>query len=149
MTVRVWSPTAGTPIRLKVEDATDPTKSVETEANTTTAMAWETLVFDFSNEAVNTEPIDFTFTYDKVSIFFNFGTDGATAGEQTYYFDDIMFFTPPPLDQIDLPVTFEDPMVDYTVIDFGNNISQLVVDPTNPHADFAKSRKHSRRYDLC
>ena len=28
-------------------------------------------------------------TYDKVSIFFNFDTDGATAGEKTYFFDDV------------------------------------------------------------
>jgi len=48
MTVRVWSPDAGIPVRLKVEDKTDDTKSVETEAMTTMAMAWETLEFDFS-----------------------------------------------------------------------------------------------------
>ncbi|MEM8906775.1 MAG: hypothetical protein AAGD05_02915, partial [Bacteroidota bacterium] len=35
MTVRVWSPDAGIPIRLKVENAGDPTISVETEALTT------------------------------------------------------------------------------------------------------------------
>jgi hypothetical protein len=29
--------------------------------------------------------------YDKASIFFNFGTDGAVAGEKTYYFDDVLF----------------------------------------------------------
>ena len=28
------------------------------------------------------------------SIFFNFGTDGATAGEQTYYFDDVQMVLP-------------------------------------------------------
>ncbi|MFT7163885.1 MAG: gliding motility-associated-like protein, partial [Flavobacterium sp.] len=31
------------------------------------------------------------FVYDKASIFFNFGTTGATAGEKTYYFDDVAF----------------------------------------------------------
>ncbi|MCB9051624.1 MAG: fasciclin domain-containing protein [Lewinellaceae bacterium] len=91
MTVRVWSPDAGTPIRLKVEDATDPGISVETEATTTVAMAWETLEFDFSNEAANTAPINFANTYDKISIFFNFGTTGADAGEKTYYWDDVEF----------------------------------------------------------
>ena len=34
MTARVWSPTAGIPVRMKVEDAADGTKSVETEATT-------------------------------------------------------------------------------------------------------------------
>ncbi len=51
MTVRVYSPKAGIPVRLKVEDAADPTRSVETEALTTVANAWETLTFDFSKQA--------------------------------------------------------------------------------------------------
>jgi hypothetical protein len=89
MTVRVYSPDAGIPVRLKVEDAADPARSVETEATTTTSGAWETLTFDFANQAAGTAAFDATYTYNKVSIFFNFGTDGATAGEKTYYFDDI------------------------------------------------------------
>ena len=28
-------------------------------------------------------------TYDLATIFFNFGTTGATAGAKTYYFDDV------------------------------------------------------------
>jgi uncharacterized surface protein with fasciclin (FAS1) repeats len=91
MKVRVWSPDAGIQVRLKVEAANDPTISVETEATTTVAEQWETLEFDFSNEATGTATINVANTYNKVSIFFNFGTDGATAGEKTYYFDDIQF----------------------------------------------------------
>lgn len=94
MTVDVWSPQAGIPIRLKVEDAGDPTISVETEATITAAMAWETLSFDFSNEATGTAPINFANTYNKASIFFNFGTTGAQAGEQTFYWDNIFFGSP-------------------------------------------------------
>jgi hypothetical protein len=91
MTVRVYSPAAGIPVRLKVEDNGDPTKSVETEALTTAPDTWETLTFDFSNEADGTAALDLSFTYDKISIFFNFGTDGATAGEATYLWDDVAF----------------------------------------------------------
>jgi hypothetical protein len=91
MSVRVWSPTADTPIRLKVEDANDPTISVETETNTTVAEEWETLVFDFSNEAPGTAELNLASNYNKASIFFNFGTTGAEAGEQTYYWDDVEF----------------------------------------------------------
>jgi len=29
--------------------------------------------------------------YNMASIFFNFGTEGATAGEKSYYFDDVKF----------------------------------------------------------
>ena len=105
MSVRVWSPDAGIPVRLKVEDHTDPAISVETEALTTVAGQWETLVFDFANEASGTAAINFANTYNKASIFFNFGTDGATAGSKTYYFDDLIFSAPPPSG--DLVITAE------------------------------------------
>jgi len=88
---RVWSPDANVPIRLKVEDASAPTISVETEAMVTTAATWEWLTFDLSMEASGTAAINYANTYDKLSIFPNFGTDGATAGAKTYYVDDIEF----------------------------------------------------------
>ena len=91
MTVRVWSPDAGIQVRLKAEDAGDPAKSVETEATTTAASPWETLEFNFGNLAAGTAPLNLANTYDKVSIFFNFGAPGATAGEKTYYWDDVAF----------------------------------------------------------
>ena len=91
MSVRIWSPTAGTPIRLKVEDSNDVTITVETETNTTIAMDWETILFDFSNEAPGTAELNLANNYNKASIFFNFGTTGAVAGEQTYYWDDMEF----------------------------------------------------------
>ena len=91
MMVRVWSPDAGIQVRLKVEDAADPTRSVETEATTTVANAWETLTFDFANQAAGTAALNLAFTYNKASIFFNFGVTGATAGAKTYYFDDVAF----------------------------------------------------------
>ncbi len=132
LTVRVWSPDAGTPVRLKVEDANNPTISVETEDTTTVASAWDTLEFDFSNQVVGA-PLDLTQTYDKVTIFFNFGTDGATAGTKTYYWDDVEFAAPAGKAKPDLPITFEDTAtVDYDLADFGGNASQLIVDPTDP-----------------
>jgi len=95
MTVKVWSPEAGTPIRLKVEDSDDPTHTCETETNTTVSGGWETLEFDFTNQAPGTEllsiGLDMGWTYNMASIFFNFGTEGAVAGEETYYFDDVQF----------------------------------------------------------
>ncbi len=54
MSVRVWSPDAGIQVRLKAEDASDPTRSVETEATVTTAAGWQTLTFDFANQAAGT-----------------------------------------------------------------------------------------------
>jgi hypothetical protein len=91
MSVRVYAPGAGIRVRLKVEDHTDGTRSVETEATTTTAGAWETLLFDFSTPASGTPALDLTRTYDRASIFFDFGVAGSTAGVKTYYFDDLRF----------------------------------------------------------
>ena len=99
MTVRVWSPDSGTPIRLKVEDFNDPTHTCETETNTTVSGGWETIIFDFNNQAPGTELLSiglgFGWTYNMASIFFNFGTEGVVAGEKTYYFDDVWFGFPP------------------------------------------------------
>ena len=89
LSVRVWTPAAGTVVRLKVEDNSDATVSVETEATSTVGMMYETLVFDFANEAAGTSEINFGSTYDQLAIFFDFGTAGEAGG--TYYFDDIAF----------------------------------------------------------
>ena len=91
LTMRVYSPDAGIPVRMKVEDPNDPTKSVETEDVTATANGWETLEFNFANQAPGTAGINYAFTYQKLSVFFNFGTPGAVAGEKTYFCDDIVF----------------------------------------------------------
>ena len=91
MSVRVYSPDAGIPVRLKAENAAVGSISVETEAMTTMADAWEILSFDFSNPVASTPALDPSQSYEKVSIFFNFGTDGNTAGDKTYLWDDIQF----------------------------------------------------------
>ena len=95
MTVKVWSPTAGTPIRLKVEDHKDPTHTCETQTNTTLDGEWEIIEFDFNNQATGTEllsiGLQMGWTYNMASIFFNFGTEGSAAGETTYYFDEVKF----------------------------------------------------------
>ena len=57
MTVRVyslWHPH----VRLKVENAADPTITVETEATVTVADQWETLTFDFAQPAAGTAPFN-------------------------------------------------------------------------------------------
>jgi hypothetical protein len=98
LTARVWSPAAGVPVRLKVENASDPSKSIETEATTTTANTWQTLNFNFANPVAGTAAFNAATTYNKVSVFFNFGTGGAATGARTYYLDDLAFrgsnFTP-------------------------------------------------------
>ncbi|MFT6129991.1 MAG: hypothetical protein ACJATN_001716 [Neolewinella sp.] len=141
MSVRVWSPTAGTPILLKVESKDDPTISVETLTNTTVAGGWDVLVFDFSTEAPGTAALDLGRVYDKASVFFNFGTMPTEAA--TYYWDDVFFVDGPGGDdsQMDLPVTFEEEGIDYGVVDFGGNESMIVADPEDATNTVVQSTK--------
>ncbi|MFN5794548.1 MAG: T9SS type A sorting domain-containing protein, partial [Bacteroidota bacterium] len=92
MQVRVYSPDANVPVRLKAEVHGQPTQSVETQTLTTVANNWETLIFDFDVPAQGTAAFNPSFAYDMASIFFNFGTTGAVAGEKIYYFDDVAIF---------------------------------------------------------
>lgn len=96
MSLRVWSPDAGIPVRLKVENADDDKKSVETEALTTVAGGWQTLVFNFASPVAGTAALNLATTYNKASVFFDFGRAGSG---KTYYFDDLAFvsgaITPP------------------------------------------------------
>lgn len=91
ITVRVWSPAANVPVRLKVENAADPGKSVETEATVTAANTWQTLTFNFANPVAGTAALDLSATYNRASIFFNFGTPGAATGARTYFFEDLSY----------------------------------------------------------
>jgi len=85
VTMRVWSPEAGTKVLLKLETLDNPpeggTKFVEVEAFTTAAKSWQTLSFDFSNA-------DHDLSLAKASVFFDFGQTGTG---QTFYFDNVSF----------------------------------------------------------
>lgn len=102
MTLRVYSPAAGVRVRLKVENSANPGVSCETDAVTTRAGAWETLTFDFASPAKNppvtggaTAALDLAQTYNKVSIFMDFGLGNGGSGplpaDRVYYADDIVF----------------------------------------------------------
>jgi hypothetical protein len=148
MNIKVWSPDAGIPVRLKVEDYTDGTKSVETEATTTVAGAWETLTFDFANQATGTAAINLAYNYNKASIFFNFGTTGAVAGEKTYYFDDVKFGAPAAVSTSPvLPLDFESTTLNYTFTDFGGGAVTKIANPqmngTNTSANVGRMVKNA------
>jgi hypothetical protein len=134
MSVRVYSPAVGEPVRLKVENAGDPTQSCEVELTTTTALAWETLIFDFApgNEVPGTAALNLAFIFNKANIFFDFNSaDGA---DQTYLWDDVEFIGGggTGLTLIDLPITFDDTTVVYSFADFGGSVTTLASDPVDP-----------------
>ncbi len=102
MTVRVYSPAVGVRVRLKVENAANGGISVETDAITTAAGAWETLSFNFANPGTNppvgggaTAPLNLANTYNKASLFFDFGLGNGGSGplpaDRIYFFDDLSF----------------------------------------------------------
>jgi len=101
MTLRVYleTPAAGVKVRLKVEDQSDVGATTEVDALTTGASGWQTLTFDFANEASNngnaTRLLNLADTHNKISVFFNFGVDGESGGGGTYYFDDLKFIETP------------------------------------------------------
>jgi hypothetical protein len=95
--MRVYSPQAGIPVRVKVEESGNGAHSVETEAYTTLVNTWETLTFDFNFQVNGTPAFNAAYNYNKLNVFYNFGTDGATAGSRTYYCDDIQLGSINPL----------------------------------------------------
>ncbi len=70
ISVKTWSPTAGTLVKLKLENSADPeNESFEVDLNTTVMNSWEELVYDFSAAPA--------FNYDRIVIFFDFGSTGS------------------------------------------------------------------------
>lgn len=129
MSIRVYSPAAGIHVRLKIEDHNDNTRSVETEAITSAANAWETLVFDFNNQAAGTAAFNSSYTYDKASVFFDFNVAG---NGKVFYWDDVMMAAAAPSSSsLGLPLDFQSATLNYTFTNFdGGNVTVV----NNPDA---------------
>jgi hypothetical protein len=122
MSVRVYSPAAGIPVLLKAEDKANSTRSVETQVLTTVANAWETLVFDFTNNSSGTPALNLSYTYNMVSIFFDFNNAGSG---KIFYWDDATFVTAAPA-TLSLPLTFESSTLNYAWTNFdGGNVTVI------------------------
>lgn len=89
VTLRVLSPAVGQKIRMKFETASDATKTIEVDATTTKANEWETLTFDFTTVAAGTAAYSSANTYNKVSVFPNFGV--SPTADASYYFDELSY----------------------------------------------------------
>lgn len=76
ISVRTWSPKSGITVKVKLENA-DASVTHEADMTTTTANAWEELIYDFS-AAPQAD-------YVTVVIFFDFGNAG---DDSVYYFDE-------------------------------------------------------------
>lgn len=130
MTVRVYSPAAGIDVKLKVEDHTDPTKSVETDVLTTVANGWETLTFNFANQASGTAALNLAYNYDMVSIFFDFGTAG---NGKVFYWDDVALASN--ANNLGLPLDFESSTLNYAFTDFNGGAVTIIDNPQKSGID--------------
>ncbi len=128
MSVRVYSPAVGIKVKLKIEDKTDPNKSVETDVLTTKANEWETMVFDFSNQATGTAALNTAYTFDKASIFFDFGNAGSG---KVFYWDDVEFGVPANANALVLPLTFESSTINYAFTNFDGGNVTIVNNPAS------------------
>lgn len=129
MSVRVYSPAAGIPVLLKVEDHTNGSISVETLSSTTVANAWETLEFDFANHSGGTPALNLGNTYDKASIFFGFGSGGTGA---VFYWDDVqMVGADGGNDALELPLSFESASLDYAFVGFDGGQVTIIDNPVS------------------
>jgi hypothetical protein len=128
MSVRVYSPAVGIKVKLKIEDKNDPNKSVETDVLTTKANEWETMAFDFSNQSTGTAALNTSYTYDKASIFFDFGNAGSG---KVFYWDDVQFGVPANANALVLPLTFESSTINYAFTNFDGGAVTIVNNPAS------------------
>ncbi len=126
MSIRVYAPAAGMPVRLKIEDHANNTHSVETEALTTVANAWETLLFDFQNPAAGTAAINLSYVYDKASVFFDFNTAGSG---KIFYWDDVKFLPVNIVSGLAVPIDFQSTTLAYTFTDFDGGNATVITNP--------------------
>jgi hypothetical protein len=126
MSVRVYSPAAGIRVLLKVEDHTNNQRSVETFATTTTAGEWETLIFDFNNQAPGTAAFNPNFTYTMASIFFDFGNAG---NGKVFFWDDVRKLATNFVETVSLPLTFESSSLTYTFNNFDGGVATVINNP--------------------
>jgi hypothetical protein len=125
MSVRIYSPSAGLRIRFKVEDKNDNTKSVETDKLTTVANAWETLVFDFANQAAGTAAMNLSYNYNMGSLFFDFGNPG---NGKVFLWDDVRFLTTNVAGVV-LPLDFESTTLVYNITNFEGGDLTIINNP--------------------
>mgnify|MGYP001398494350 FL=1 len=131
ISMSVYTPISGLTVKFKLEG--DNGAQTDRDTYTTLSNDWETLTWSFAGEPSN--------TYNKLVLIFDFGNVGDGGVNSTFYFDDITSFDPSGgLNQIDLPVTFEDPEVYYSVIDFeGNGPSTIVEEGGNHYVQVIKT----------
>ncbi|MDC8005150.1 T9SS type A sorting domain-containing protein [Aureisphaera galaxeae] len=125
----VWSPLAGTPVLLKLENSVTGV-NVERQVNMTATNAWEELTFDFSTEGA--------LTFDSVTIFMNFNV--VDPNTNIFYWDNLEQFDIGAT-VVELPFDFEGTPPLFN--DFNGSFTQVIANPdptgVNPSANVAEN----------
>jgi hypothetical protein len=96
ISARVYSPVAGVPMVLKLENATDAgINTGDMQARETVVVGWQTLTWTVPADKVGPQ-------YSWVVMLPNLGTRASTDPGETYYFDDIKLVVPPAPSSISL-----------------------------------------------
>ena len=128
LNMKVLSPYPGLMVKFKLEGDIGEFPSepaTERDTYTTTTNEWEVLSWSFAGE-----PSD---TYKKLVLMFDFGNVGNGTADSTFYFDDIYQTDPTGgLGQIDLPITYDDLSIYYSLIPFGDdNVEVEIIESTS------------------
>jgi hypothetical protein len=115
LTAVVHAPAAGIDIMLKLEDANNAANFAQADA-TTSAAGWQTLTFNFLASTTNSVAVNLADSYDKLTIFPDFGNAGVTSPE-TFYLGPISFQGASAPAAPPLSVT-----ASYTVLDFNTTL---------------------------
>ena len=150
ITVPVYVPTAGVDVKLKVEDANNAAVSVETDV-IAASVGWQTLTFDFANQAPGTAALDFSKTYNKLTIFGDFTCASgapAPAADEIFYLGSFTFvgaaaaaappLSPPVITSTYQTLTFDDAAKTYPTSDFSGDVSSVVAGPTGSNGNVLK-----------
>jgi hypothetical protein len=116
--MKVWSPTAGIKVLMKLENLANSSINIERDVTNTVANGWEELVFDFAG-------INNANQYQRLVVFFDFGNSGNGA---EYYYDDIALTSG--ADELVLPLTFQSSTLTYSFTGFGNANATVVDNPS-------------------
>ena len=143
MSVRLWSPVAGVPVMLKIEDQSNPGIFVEATATVAVANVWDTLFFDYSAPSAGSLNLALRMIRWRCSgilerlVMMRYST-GMMSNLLVLEAVDLDLYS-----QMELPVTFDDPTINYSTVDFGGTASLFVADPTNASNNVVQTTKAS------
>ncbi len=131
ISMKVWMPAAGI-VRFKLEESTTGAGNWELDQTASAGSEWVELTWDPSTPSdAGDGVVAAGNSYNKVVVFFDFGTTGNGTDDWTYYFDDIVVntSTPPPASGCVTILDFEDAATTTNFQYFGSGLDGTAISP--------------------